>query len=167
MYKNISYQELYSMVIKDIPISDDEFVYGISFIGSPGVGKSTIANLISKRLNVYVTTNDKIRRMLDDLGIDSFSNQPLVEKLAYDRSHFMLENNTSMIIDANCLTAYKAVEENFSHFDAPCFFIKLECSEQEILKRLDYRESQFGKDKNNYSRAVREDYYRYLERLKK
>lgn len=165
--ETINYEYLYHMVIKDIPIVKDEFVYGISFVGPPGIGKSTIANLLSKRLNLYVTANDKIRRMLDDLGIDASANQPLVEKLAYDRSRYMLENHTSMIIDANCLTAYKAVEENFSQFHAPCFFIKLECSEQEILRRLDYRETQFGIDKNNFSRATRKDYDCYLERLKK
>lgn len=165
--KDINYEYLYHEVIKDIPIASDEFVYGITFIRPPGIGKSTVANLLSKKLNVYVTANDKIRRMLDDLGIDSSANQSLAEKLAYDRSRFMLENHTSMIIDANCLTAYKAVEENFSHFHAPCFFIKLECREQEILRRLDYRETQFRVDKNNFSRATRKDYDSYLERLEK
>ena len=77
----------------------------------------------------------------------------------------MIENNTSMIIDANCLTVYKAVEENFGRFNAPCFFIKFECNEEEILRRLDEREKTFGLDENNYSRATRKDYYRYLERL--
>lgn len=164
--KNINYEYLYNIVIKDIPISKVDFVYGISFIGPPGIGKSTIANLISNKLNIYVTANDKIRRILDSLGIDASNNQSLVEKLAYDRISYMLENSTSMIIDANCLTAYKVVEENFSHFNVPCFFIKLECSEEEILRRLDYRESQFGIENNNFSRAVRKDYYSYLERLK-
>lgn len=165
--EEIDYDYLYHLIIKDIPIVKDDFLYGITFIGPPGIGKSTIAKLLSKRLNLYVTANDKIRRMLDDLGIDSVTNQPLVEKLAYDRSRYMLENHTSMIIDANCLTAYKLVEENFHSFHAPCFFIKLDCSEKEILRRLDYRETQFGKDENNFSRATRKDYNSYLERLRK
>lgn len=165
--KNIDYEKLYNMVIKDIPISKSDFVYGICFVGGPGVGKSTVAKLLSKRLNVYVTANDKIRRMLDSLGIDSSNNQPLVEKLAYDRTRYMLENNTSMIIDANFLTAYKSVEENFGKFNAKCLFVKLECSEKEILRRLDYREEQFGKDKENFSRATRRDYEIYLEKLKR
>lgn len=163
---NLNYESLYQMVIKDIPITHDDVVFGITFVGPPGIGKSMVANLLSKRLNVYVTANDEIRRMLDDVGIDSSKNQPLVEKLAYDRSKFMLENNTSMIIDANCLTAYKAVEENFGYFGVPCFFIKLECNENEILRRLEYRETQFGKDKNNFSRTTKKDYDLYLERLK-
>ncbi len=166
MKENINYEYLYRKMIDDISIVKDDFLYGITFIGPPGVGKSTVANLLSKKLNLQVTANDKIRRMLDDLGIDSSAHQPLVEKLAYDRSRYMLENHTSMIIDANCLTAYQAVEENFSQFHAPCFFIKLECSEQEILRRIDYRETQFEIDKNNFSRATKKDYDSYLERLR-
>lgn len=34
------------------------------------------------------------------------------------------------------------------------------------MRRLDYRESQFGSENNNFSRAVRKDYYSYLEGLK-
>lgn len=79
----------------------------------------------------------------------------------------MLENGTSMILDANCLTAYKSVEENFSHYKAPCFFILLESSEAEILKRLDYREKTFDKDITNFSRATKEDYYLYLKKLER
>lgn len=162
-----NYKNLLNMVIKDIPITNDEFVIGISFVGAPGIGKSTLANILSNKLNIYVTANDKIRRILDSIGIDADSNQPLVERLAYDRSRYMLENNTSMIIDANCLTAYRAVEDNFSVFNAPCLFIKLDCDEDEILRRIDEREKKFGIDQNNYSRATRKDYYDYLERLKK
>lgn len=167
MNRQINYEYLYNMVIKDIFIENTNYVYGISFIGPPGIGKSTVASIISEKLKIPVTVNDKIRRMLDGLGINASENQELVERLAYDRTRFMLENNTSMIIDANCLTAYKQVEENFNHFNAPCFFIKLECSEKEILRRIDNREIMFGRNKNNFSRAVRKDYYTYLEKLKK
>lgn len=76
--KNYDYNDLYKMVISDIPLSDDEVVYGVSFVGPPGIGKSTISKLLSKKLNIYVTANDKIRRLLDNLGIDSSANQQLV-----------------------------------------------------------------------------------------
>lgn len=72
-----------------------------------------------------------------------------------------------MIIDANCLTAYKGIEKLFEDYHAICFFIKLECEEEEILKRIDKREEKFGIDKSNYSRATRKDYYIYLDALDK
>lgn len=119
--------------------------------------------MISKKLNIFISSNDKIRRVQDNLGITASSNQHLVERLTYDRTKYMLENGTSMILDANCLIAYKSVEENFSYYKAPCFFILLEYSEAEILKRLDYREKTFDKDITNFSRATKEDYYLYLK----
>ena len=162
----INYQDLYNMVIEDIPLSNDDVVYGISFVGLPGTGKTTISHLLSKKLNIHVTSNDKIRRLLDSIGINSSKNQSLVERLAYNRSAYMLENKTSMIIDADVLTTYSVVEENFKRFNAQCFFIKLELSEQEVLRRLDEREKQFGKEKNNYSRVTKEDYHKYINKLK-
>lgn len=157
--ENINYEKLYNMIVKDIPISNDNFVYAITFIGLPGMGKSTIANILSKKLNIYIAVNDEIRRILDKLGIDSSQNKQLTKKLIIDRIKFMLKNNTSMIIDGNAQSKYNDLERILNDFNAHCFFIKLECSEEEILKRLDYRESQFGKDKNNFSIATRKDYY--------
>ena len=44
-----SYEELLEMVVRDIPINKSKMVYGITFIGLPGVGKSTVANRLSKK----------------------------------------------------------------------------------------------------------------------
>ncbi len=52
-------------------------------------------------------------------------------------------------------------------FFAECLFIKLECDEKEILRRLDNRELLFDKDCNVFSRATKKDYYKYLDRLEK
>ncbi len=54
--------------------------------------------------------------MLASLEIPPFENQPLVEKLAYDRTSYLLEHHTSVIIDANVLTAYPQVIDNFARF---------------------------------------------------
>jgi len=161
----ISYEELFDKIINEVEIKNDDFVYGITFIGPPGVGKSTIAKLISQRLGMHVSSNDKIRRMLDSLGIDAALNQPLLERLAYEKTAYMLQNNTSIIIDANCLTAYKKVDENFAKYNSECLYIKLDCSEREVLRRISDREKNFGKN-DNYSRGTKRDYDNYLNRLK-
>lgn len=136
-------------------------------MGPPGVGKSTVAKILSQKLGIYVSINDKIRRLLAENGISPFENQALVERLATDRTSYLLENSTSVIIDANVLTAYPAVISNFARFSSECLFIKLECGEEEILRRLDFRETLFEKDSNVFSRATRKDYYKYLDRYKK
>lgn len=156
----LNYDKLFEMVIKDIPIKSENKLYGISFIGAPGIGKSTVSKILSEKLGIYVTANDKIRRLLDEVGINASDNQALVERLASDRTVYMLKNNTSMIIDANMLTAYTAVEENFNKYNSKCLFIKLNCSEEEILNRIAKRKTEFGKT-GNFSRATEEDYYKY------
>jgi len=158
------YQKLSEKVIADVILYPQEQFFGISFIGPPGVGKSTVSKMLSEKLNIYVSINDQIRRVLASEGIDPFQNQTLVEKLAYDRTSYLLENHCSVIIDANVLTAYPAVISNFSRFFTECLFLKLECSEEEILRRLDFRETLFDKDNSVFSRATKKDYYKYLDR---
>ncbi len=160
------YYRIYQMVIESVPLNPQDHFYGISFVGPPGVGKSTVANILSERLNIYVSINDQIRRLLSSCGIFPFENQPLVEQLAIDRTSYLLEHSTSVIIDANMLTAYPSAIHNFARFSTECLFIKLECKEEEILKRLDARELLFDKDSRVFSRATRKDYYKYLDREK-
>lgn len=159
------YYKLYQLVIADVILQPRGKFFGISFIGSPGVGKSTVAKMLSEKLNIYVSINDQIRRVLALEGMDPFENQALVEKLAYDRTSYLLENQCSVIIDANVLTAYPQVIANFARFFTECFFIKLDCSEEEILRRLDARKLLFDSDNRVFSRATRKDYYKYLNRL--
>lgn len=158
------YNELLNAIVSTIPINKTEYLYGITFVGAPGVGKSTVAKMLSQKLELYVTINDRIRRFLDSVGIEAGKNQPLLESLAYDRTTYMLEHHTSMILDANCLTAYPTVESNFARFNAPCLFIYLKCDEEEILRRIENR--QMIKDEDNYSKATINSYNRFKEREK-
>lgn len=121
-----SYEELLEMVVRDIPINKSKIVYGISFIGLPGVGKSTVANKLSKKLGLYVTANDKIRRLLEELGYDVDGEyRTLALSLANERTRYMLKNGVSMIIDANMNGFYEMAINNFNEFNAKLFFIKL------------------------------------------
>lgn len=160
-----SYEELLELVVRDIPITKYEDVYGITFIGLPGVGKTTVANKLSEKTGLYITANDKIRRILEGLGYDvDHEYRTLVEFLANDRTRYMLKNGVSMIIDANMNGFYEMAINNFKEFDARLFFIKLECSEEVILDRIDKR--LVNEDANNYSKAGRESYFTNKENFK-
>lgn len=160
-----SYDELLEMVVRDIPMKRSENVYGITFIGLPGVGKTTVANRLSKKTGLYVTANDKIRCLLEELGYDVYGkHRTLVESLANDRTKYMLRNGISMIIDANMNGFYEMAINNFKEFNAKLFFIKLECSEEVILDRIEKR--LISNDLNNYSKADKEAYFVNKERFK-
>ena len=72
--EKIDYNVLFKEIIEDVKLEKSDVLYGIGFVGAPGVGKSTIAKLISKKLNIPILVNDKIRRQLDEVGIDSEKN---------------------------------------------------------------------------------------------
>ena len=118
-----------------------------------------------KRLDLYVTANDKIRCILDELGYDvDGEHRTLVESLANDRTKYMLRNGISMIIDANMNGFYEMAINNFNEFNAKLFFIKLECSEEVILDRIEKR--LINRESNNYSKADKEVYFKNKERFK-
>ena len=75
----------------------------------------------------------------------------------------LLKNGVSMIIDANMNGFYEMAINNFNEFNAKLFFIKLECSEEVILDRIDKR---LANSKKNYSKADRNAYFANKERFK-
>ena len=52
--------------------------------------------------------------------------------------------------------------DNYSKYNAKLYFIELKCNEEEVLKRIKVRESNFGKN-DNQSRATVEHYNKYLK----
>lgn len=162
----MNYEEIFKIVISDIPIKQEEKTFGITFIAGPGMGKTTISKMISNNTGIYITANDKIRRIIENLGIDPQENHKLVEKLANDRTVYMLENKSNMIIDANMQFFWKEAVNNFKNHNAKLYFVKLICEEEEIIRRIKEREKTFGEDKENFSRVGVEAYYKYKEKLK-
>lgn len=160
----MNYNDILDLIIKEIPKNSSEKVYGITFIAGPGTGKSTIAKYISEKFGVYVTANDKIRRILEKNGIEP--EQSLVEKLAEDRTVYMLENKISMIIDANMMFHWKTACNNFDKYNATLYFIKITCPESQIIKRIQERQKNWDRDSSILSRATEQDYYKFLEKCK-
>ncbi len=44
------YQRLYQMAIEEVPLNPQEHFFGISFVGPPGVGKSTVAKDVGRKV---------------------------------------------------------------------------------------------------------------------
>lgn len=158
-----SYDKILEQLLLEIPLNPQDKVYGITFIGGQGFGKSTVAKMLSKKLGLYITVNDRIRRLYDELGFDNKVYEDDIKKMANDRTIYLLKNKTSHIIDANMEFFYEMAINNYSKYDAKLFFIELTCSEEEALKRIRNR---IENSDDNYSCATEEDYYKYLEKKK-
>ncbi len=131
-------------------------LFVIGFIGVTGVGKSYVAKLISNKLNLYIASNDKIRRFLNDEGIEGVNpQQNLLQEIAESSSKYLFENQISHIIDADLLKFYKVAKKNANKYGAKFFLIRLYCPERIILDRLKKRK----KDDDNFSHAGEEIYF--------
>lgn len=162
---NYSYESIFKKLVEEIPLKPSDNVYGITFIAGPGFGKSTVANIISKKLDLYITANDKIRRLYNELGFDDTVYEDDIKKMANDRTIYLLDNKTSHIIDANMEFFWEMALNNYNNHNAKLYFVELSCAEEEVLKRIGVRKNNFGKN-DNLSRATEVDYYNYLEKKK-
>lgn len=160
----MEYNEIYNELIKRIPLNKSDNPYAILFIAGPGFGKSTVAKLLSKKLDLYIASNDSIRRVIDNEK-DVPETRDLVIKVAFNRLEYILQNKISHILDGDSEFSFDKLYELYNKYGFKVIVIKLECSEETILKRLDNRALSFGKN-DNESRATDKHYYEYLERLK-
>ena len=160
----MEYNELFNLVVKDIPLTNEENVFGITFFAPPGAGKSTVSKILSEKTGLYVTANDKIRRIAEDFGIDVNENRQMIEQIANDRTVYMLRNKTSMIIDANMQFFWQMAMDNFKNNGAKHYFVKIDCDEETIINRIKERALNFETNKENYSRAIVDDFYKYKEK---
>ena len=151
----MEYNEIYNQLINEIPLNKSENVYGILFIAGPGFGKSTITKMLSSKLNLFIASNDAVRRLFNENN-DVPETKELVVKLVIDRLHYLLENKICHIIDGDSEFYYDEYKRIYNSYNAKMIVIKLECSEETILKRLDNRALSFGKS-DNKSRATRKN----------
>lgn len=161
----MEYNEIYNQLINEIPLNKSENAYGILFIAGPGFGKSTVAKMLSDKLNIFIASNDAVRRVFNK-NKDVPEAKETIANLVIDRLKYMLENRVSHIIDGDCEFFYEKYKELYKNYNVKMIVIKLLCSEETVLNRLDTRALSFGTSDNN-SRATRDDYYIYLDKLKK
>lgn len=160
-----SYNRIFDKLIYKIPLKESDILYGITFVGGPGFGKTTVAKLLSSKLKLYIVSNDEIRRLYDSLGFGDEKYNHDIKKMGYDRRVYLLRNKTSHILDVNMEFAWERAANSYQNYGAKLLFIELTCNEEVVLRRIEDRKRTFGKT-DNYSRATEEDYYRYVQ-LKK
>lgn len=162
--EKINYAELLEKLVKDYKIDSVLKPFIICFVGGPGYGKSFLSKLISKRENIPIISNDRTRRFLDSIGLDS-TNQEVVHKLANLQIEYLIKNHSNVIMDSNAIRQHSVISKIAHELNVKCYYVNLLCNQDIILERLDYRESQFGQN-DNYSRATRKDYFDYQEEIK-
>lgn len=124
--------------------------YIILFDAFTGMGKSTVASIISKIDNSVILNNDEVRDWLNDYQDQS----NLKEELQHLRLELLLKNNNSCIYDSCFSHKWKEKKKYFDSLGYKYFIIRIECNENLIKERLSKR----VKDKNNYSIATYNDY---------
>lgn len=163
MANEYNYQKIFELLISKISINPVKNVFGITFVAGPGFGKSTVAEMLSKKLGIVVTSNDYIRRLYDSLNFDNEAYEADIKKMANERTKYMLKNKTPMIIDANMEFFWQMAEKNFNDFGAKLYFVELLCSEDTVISRIKSRAESF-ENTSNLSRAGLKEYQTYLNK---
>jgi len=128
-------------------------LFSVAMMGLPGSGKSTIAKTIANRLKIPIASNDEIKGFLRLRGLNKTRIEAVVEKIIKARREFFFKKGISFVMDSDTLPHWKKVTEQCSKFGTKPLFVKVECSEKEILSRLTKRK----KAENEYNAGV-EDY---------
>jgi predicted kinase len=137
-------------------------LFSIGFIGINGVGKSFVAEKLSEKLKLYIANNDRIRRFLNDNGIEDAN---LMQELVFDMgpklSAYLYENKISHIIDADLMQFNDITRKNAIDHGARLCIIHLICPEDIILKRINKREKDIAKNPLvNFSRVGKDEYFK-------
>jgi len=115
-------------------------VFAICFLGLPGSGKSTVADMLGTVLGLPVNRSDQIRRFLNAKGFPGASpRQDIMAAMAEGRTLFFYEHKTSAIIDAN-FTEYAAHSRaNAAAHDASLLLVRVSCPDVVAVERLKAR----------------------------
>lgn len=158
------YVDAYLATLPDRP-SDEGAPFVIGMIGVVGSGKSTFAGALAKRLHIYVSSNDHIRRWLNQQGVSGASpRQELLQRIAEARSRYLYEHGVSHILDNDLLQFYDLAKENADAFKVRFFLFHIVADDKVIIERLKLRErsgdanlSQVGIERYKERRQLHEE----------
>ena len=139
-------------------------LFAIGFIGLPGTGKSTVADMLQARIGLPVSRNDQIRRYLNRLGFQGASpKQELMRDFAELRTAWYYRHQKSAIVDANFTEQWQRSQKLAADFGATLLLIRISCNEHEALRRIDARLR--AGDGSGSSQGDREAYMRAIKQL--
>lgn len=135
-------------------------LFAIGFIGLPGTGKSTLADIIGHDLGLPVNRSDQIRRFLNLKGFPGPSpRQDIMAALAEERTLFFYSNKTSVVIDANFTEYAENSQANALDHGASLLLVRTVCSDEVAIERLRTR----SKSGDSGDSAVTEDQFEEIK----
>lgn len=138
----MSDQQYIDAYIKTIPVESNStgICFVIGMIGIVGSGKSTLADALSKRLKLYILSNDRIRRWLNEQGIPGDSpRQELLEKIAISSSRFLLKRNCSYILDNDLVKHHQLARDVVAEYGARLVLLRVVASQEVVIQRIKER----------------------------
>ncbi|MCX7956630.1 MAG: nucleoside monophosphate kinase [Endomicrobia bacterium] len=141
------------------------------FLGPPGCGKGTQAQILSKELNInHISTGDIIRRIIKEnkpakiaKQIKKYVEEGLLvpDKVVFDALKVFLKNAKGFILDGypRNLSQVKQLEKFFKNNKGIDFVLYFKISNKEIIKRLTSRRTcpKCGKVYNIYTLKPKRD----------
>lgn len=145
----------------------------IIFMGRIGTGKSTLADYLSKQLDMDCYSSDKIRKSLAGLPVGRRSPKSKRKELytsettsktyreLMERAIDTIRTGKSVIVDATFSSEWRRqiIRENLEEASIPCLFVEVQASDKTIIERLQAREG----EKEIISDARLEDFDKLTE----
>ncbi len=140
--QNLLLEKYISTSLKITPQKTNK-LFSIGFIGVNGVGKSYVAKLIAKKLGLFITQNDNVRRFLNNQGVSDVNtgekNFPIMQYISEKFSEYLYQHSISHILDQDMIKFYEPAIERAAHNNCTFLLVKLICPEEIILQRLEQR----------------------------
>ena len=151
----------------------------ITFIGLPGCGKTQLARVLSKKLKIFLLSNDYIRNYYYQLTQDYSEEKRLeiqdkVEKINKERLKKIIDNKVSFVFD-KCFNKKEDYDKLNELLDNNYEVIKIKINSKDedninniINTKMDYTkiyEGVVGDNVEYLSSFSKEDYYNIKERI--
>lgn len=136
-------------------------LFVIGFIGLVGTGKTTAAQKLGEKLNIYVDGGDRVRCFLSKKNIEDESlKQEMVLGIGEAVIDLLYKKRLSHIIDTDLIKYHEMIGERAKNNQAEFLLIQLECPEEVVLERIKKRKEQVKQDpQSNWSQAGKDKYF--------